>query len=239
MNINVFSTALDIVGDRLDGKTAIVIDVLRATSTIIQALDNGCKGVIPVKRIQDAFERAERLGRECCILGGERGCNKIDGFDLSNSPLEYTHDSVAGKIVIITTTNGTNAVIGARDAEITLIGAMINSEAVARRCVRENRDIAIICAGTHGRFSLDDISAAGAIIDDILKYTNGRAILDDLAINCSYIYRHNKNNIHQFLKTTQHYKRLSSLGYSHDIDFCFRKDTTDTVPFVKNGMIIS
>ncbi len=146
--------------DDLRGATAVVIDVLRASTTIIHALNAGAKAVIACREVEEARQwRAERNGVDV-VLGGERGGLPIEGFDLGNSPEEYSPDRVGGRTVVLTTTNGTAAIEHARKAESVLIGAFVNATAIFRHLLMADR-IALICAGTDGQYSLDDLLAAG------------------------------------------------------------------------------
>ena len=149
------------------GGIAVVIDVLRASTTIITALAHGATRVRPVLTIEEA--RAEAAARDA-LLGGERGGRRIDGFDLGNSPLEYSRDRVGGRSIVITTTNGTAALHACKEATEVLIGAIVNRTAVAAcaRSLAEQRagcDVHLVCAGTEGAVTEEDLLAAGAILD--------------------------------------------------------------------------
>jgi len=146
--------------DDLRGVTAVVIDVLRASTTIIHALAAGATAVIACREVDEARQWRAQLSEDDVVLGGERGGLPIEGFDLGNSPDEYSPDRVGGRTVVLTTTNGTAAIEHARKAEIVLIGAFVNASAVFRHLLTADR-IALICAGTDGQYSLDDLLAAG------------------------------------------------------------------------------
>ncbi|HZZ72390.1 MAG TPA: 2-phosphosulfolactate phosphatase [Pirellulales bacterium] len=148
--------------DELAGGTVVVIDVLRASTTIVHALAAGATAVIPCLEIDEARQLAARFSPDRVILGGERGGLKIDGFDLGNSPSEYTLERVGGKTVVFTTTNGTRAMQMCHRAARVLIGAAVNRQAVAERlqfCAK----VHLLCAGTDGRISSEDVLAAGLI----------------------------------------------------------------------------
>jgi len=149
------------------GGIAVVIDVLRASTTIVTSLARGATAVLPRRSIEEALAAAaERPG---AVLGGERGGLKIAGFDLGNSPLEYSADRVAGRAVVITTTNGTAALAACHQAADVLVGAIVNRAAVAataRRLAAERGcDVHLVCAGTDGEVTAEDLLAAGAILD--------------------------------------------------------------------------
>ena len=163
MHIEVIANIGEARSDEFLHKTVIVVDVLRATSTIITALMNGSKGVVPV----DTVIKAKELARDGDLLGGERYCKKIPGFDFGNSPLEYTREAVQGKRVILTTTNGTRGIQKAIKADRVLAGAIINGRASAAAAIDLKRDTVIVCAGTQDVFSLEDGLCAGFILDEI------------------------------------------------------------------------
>ena len=167
MRIKTFAQTKKYTGNYLMDRTVIVVDVLRATSSIIWACRNGANRVIPVSDAGEGAAIAARLGD--CIMAGERGGVKLPGFDLGNSPLEFDHRIVKDRNVIINTTNGTGAIKAAEGAAHVLIGAMINHTAVARMAAQLDRDVIILCAGTEGEFSADDICAAGAIATSLCK----------------------------------------------------------------------
>jgi 2-phosphosulfolactate phosphatase len=161
--LNVHDLPRDVAEDDLAGSAVIVIDLLRATSTICQAIASGASEVIPCLEIDEALAAAEAAGRSSVVLGGERKGGKIPGFDLGNSPVEYTPDAVRGKTVIITTTNGTRALHHARKAKRVLVGSFLNLSAVVASIESEAR-VDILCAGTDGHKTREDVLAAGAIM---------------------------------------------------------------------------
>ena len=164
------------------GGVAVVIDVLRASTTMITALAHGAAGIVPVADVDEARRLAGELGPRV-VLGGERGGLRISGFDLGNSPREYTAERVAGQTVVITTTNGTAALHASRDAAEIVVGAIVNRRAVAeavRRLAGDQGVVHLVCAGTDGVVSAEDVLAAGAILD--AAAADGRDdVLDDAA----------------------------------------------------------
>lgn len=158
---------LDMPPGAIRGGIAVVIDVLRASTTMITALAHGAERVVPVADLDGARRIAAEIG-PAALLGGERGGLRIQGFDLGNSPREYTADRVAGRTVVITTTNGTAALHACRDAAEIVVGAIVNRMAVAeavRRFAGDRGGVHLVCAGTDGVVSAEDVLAAGAILD--------------------------------------------------------------------------
>ena len=233
MNIDVIISADHIKESQIKDKVVVVIDMLRATSVITTAIANGCNKVIPVLTVEDAFKLASK-DRNSVILGGERRALKIDGFDLSNSPLEYTKEIVQNKDVIITTTNGTKAINGCKGAYKIYIGAMINGRAVAQLVKKENKDIVFLNAGTNGQFSMDDFICTGYMIDCITE--NHEVQLTDIAKTARYIYENNKD-IDSYIKEARHYSVIKSLSLESDLAYCMKKDILSVVPEFKNGEI--
>ena len=142
------------------GRTVVVVDILRATTTIVHALAAGAKEVIPLLDVAEARCKAQAIG-SAVMLGGERGGKRIEGFDLGNSPTEYTAEAVGGKSVVFTTTNGTRAMQLCRSANRVLIGAFTNFSAVCRELEREEH-VDILCAGTDGQITREDVLFAGS-----------------------------------------------------------------------------
>jgi 2-phosphosulfolactate phosphatase len=165
--LRVFELPAHVEPADLAGSTAIVIDMLRASSTICYALAAGAKCVVPLLEVDETLALADQLGREFVVLGGERLGNIIEGFDLGNSPSEYTAERVKGKMMLFTTTNGTKALAHASEAAHVLVGCVVN-RAIIAQAVRFEQRVDILCAGTDGAITGEDILAAGAIIDRLL-----------------------------------------------------------------------
>lgn len=233
MNIDVIISADDIKPEKTKNKTVVVIDVLRATSVIVTAVNNGCKKAVPVVTIEEAFELSKH-DRSKYVLGGERGAVKIEGFDFCNSPLEYTKEVLQDKTLIMSTTNGTKAINGCLNAKSLLIGAIINAEAVAKRIIELGDDAVLVNAGTEGEFSMDDFIAAGYIIYKVLELKE--AELTDIAKTAIYIYESHPD-ILSFIRHARHYKRISKLGLENDVLYCCRKNIINIVPEYRNGII--
>lgn len=234
MKIDLIISADDIREEKVKGKSVVVIDMLRATSVITTAINNGCTGVIPVLTVDKAFKIANR-DRSKYILGGERKALKIDGFDCSNSPLEYKRSIVESKTLVMTTSNGTRAINGSIAAKDILIGALINARYVANKLIELNNDIVIVNAGTDGQFSMDDFICSGYIIDCITKEKKDIEVTD-IAKTANYVYRENKDIV-SFIRYASHYKRIKELNLDKDLEYCCKKDIIDIVPEYKNGII--
>ncbi len=166
--------------EQLIGHTVVVIDVLRATTTIAQAMASGAAKVIPCLEVEEALAQAEKLGRENVILGGERGGLLIEGFDLGNSPRSYTNEAVGGRTVVFTTTNGTAALLHCRQADKIVLGSLVNLSAVVD-AVSSADKLTIVCAGTRGLITREDVFAAGAIIERLTSAADRQCKLSPTA----------------------------------------------------------
>lgn len=237
MKIDIIISADDIIEIKLENKIAVVIDMFRATSVIVTALNNGCEEVIPFLTIEETLESSEELNREEYMLGGERRAVKIDGFDLSNSPLEYTKEVVEDKKVLITTTNGTRTLTKSNSAKRIIIAAMINAKAVADKLLEINEDVVIINAGTNGNFSMDDYICSGYIINEMLKVDNNIE-LTDISKTANMIYENNSDII-SYVKEATHYSVMKSLELDNDIEYCMKKSIVNNVPEYKDGKIVN
>jgi 2-phosphosulfolactate phosphatase len=227
----------------LAGRTVVVIDVLRATTTICHALAAGAVAVVPCLEIDEARAKAEELGRANVVLGGERRGLKIEGFDLGNSPTEYTPASVGGRTVVFTTTNGTRAMRHAAQAGEILIGSFANLGAIVD--VLESRDeIDLVCAGTGGAITAEDALFAGAVVERLTTAPfDGTTLgprprereLNDQARLARDAWQTFDGSplplsLSQVLRECQGGRNLIAEGFDADIDTAAKIDTFDFVP---------
>ena len=166
--LNVYGLPTAVTPEEMAGGTVVVIDVLRASTTIVHALEAGAIEVIPCQEVDDARAVAARLPRESVVLGGERKGLPIDGFDLGNSPTDYVPAIVGGRTVVFTTTNGTRAMEQCRLAKRVLIGAFVNASAVLEQLAGQEQ-VHLLCAGTGGRYGRDDVLMAGLLVERLQR----------------------------------------------------------------------
>jgi len=237
ININTFPTYKHVNKTDFYKKVAVVVDVLRATSTITAILDKNAYDVIPAQKIGDALaaKNAVKDGRRV-YLGGERDGKKIDGFDFGNSPIEYPEDLIRDAHVVLCTTNGTQAIAKAEYSDSMYMGCINNAAAVAKAAAGEEKDIIILCSGTKNNFSSDDILAAGAIIYNLQQFIETE--LDDLSFLALKLYTEYKSELIKFIEFTKPYNILTALGMTDDIKHCFKENISDTVPVLKSGRIV-
>lgn len=233
MKLEVVSTVEEIRSDQIINRTVIVIDVLRASTTIVTALANGFPSVIPVETIG----QANVLKNNRTILVGERHCKKIADFDYNNSPTALCHAIKKDADVILTTTNGTRAIQKAERAQPLLIGCFLNVTACIRHACSFHQDITLYCAGTRQEFALEDGLAAG-LMAHLAKHLNPAIQINDLAESMLLAYLQSASSLAHCLKNTTTGKRLVQHHYAHDIDFCAQLDRYQLVPFVKDGRIL-
>ncbi len=236
MKVNVLFSP--IVADELyfTGKTTVVIDVLRASSTIITALNNGAREVVPVGTIEFAVKVSGGMFGGQTLLGGERNTKKIEGFALGNSPLEYEEKVVNGKSIVFYTTNGTKAITKAKFSEYLFVCSFLNLSTVAKHLVSLNNNVEIICAGRNNFFSLEDTVCAGKLVSEIISLKPDIEMNDSvsasLALNDKF-----GNNLLEMLKNTDHGKLLIENGFEEDINFCAQSNICNTIPFYSNGVL--
>jgi 2-phosphosulfolactate phosphatase len=220
----------------------VVVDVLRAATTIVYALQAGAKCVVPCREIDEARRIAARFAPHEVILGGERGGLPIEGFDLGNSPEEYKPDRVRGKTVVFTTTNGTQALLHARKAKKILLGAFVNASAVAEK-LAGLETVHILCAGTEGEPSDDDVLFAGMLAEKLQRKGGGQCNLNDQAVAAHELWRHTLEiarataaqplkgePLAKILRHTLGGRNLVSLGLDRDILAAAQIDRYHIVP---------
>jgi len=238
--LNVYYLPQFVPEHELAGGTVIVIDLLRASTTICQALASGARDVVPFVEVGDAVGAAVKLERAQIVLGGERRGERLGGFDLGNSPAEYTPDVVFGRRVLFTTTNGTLALQHARLAGRVLVGAIVNLSAVTAS-VRDDRQVDIVCAGTAGHVTREDILAAGAIVHQLNASQTGgwqtndaadaaRREWEELLTASRAAGRTASEQLSVELRTTAGGRNLLAIGLDDDLVDCAQIDRLDVVP---------
>lgn len=235
MIVDVIPTLKDLNPSKIYGRTVVVLDIFRCTSTIVTALANGCKEVVPVKSALEADEIAGKLEAGTFVLAGETKGVKIDSFDLGNSPLEFSQAAVRDKTVILSTTNGTEAIKSCKPAKHAIISSFLNVSAACSRAASYLRDIVIVCSGTDGFIALEDIMAAGCHISVLKQYQEIR--LSDQARTFYYLYQYFEENLLQVLQTSRSGLNLQRLGYEQDIPFCLKKNIYKLAPVYNNNSV--
>jgi 2-phosphosulfolactate phosphatase len=230
----VFSPALFPVYFENNDCTVVVIDIFRATSAICAAFECGIDSLISVATI----EEAAKYKQKGYLVGAERNAEIVDGFDFGNSPLTFKDDKFINKTIVLTTTNGTQAVEMAKNANKVVIGAFTNFSALCDFVEKEDKDVLLLCAGWKGRFNLEDTLFAGAVAQRIsqnLRFTK----LSDSSFASIKMYESAKEDMYNFLGKSSHRKRLSRLNMEEDIIYCLTLDQSDIVPVLKGDEFVS
>ena len=233
-NVNMCSAHLDEL--YFTGKTVVVIDILRASNTIIRALVNGAKGIVPVATVEFAVKVSGGMFGGQTLIGGERNTKKIDGFALGNSPFEYSEEIVSGKSIVYYTTNGTKAIAKAKFAENLFVCSFSNVSIVAKHLAKNNVDFEILCAGRNNSFSLEDSVCAGRLVS-LVQASKKNLQLSDSAIACITLDEVFGKNILKMLKESEHGKLLIENGFEEDLKVCAELDSTKVIPFFTENVL--
>jgi 2-phosphosulfolactate phosphatase len=219
--------------EQLAGATAVVVDVLRATTTILQALQAGARDVVPCLEVEEARQIAADAP-DGAILGGERGGRLIAGFDLGNSPAEYSRDTVGGRSVVMTTTNGTRALHRCRAASRVLLGAFVNLSCLVETLSR-SASTSIVCAGTNGEITQEDVLLAGAVVDRLSGIWCGGTELNDEARLAVAAWQSivdgdaGPERLVEAMRLSRGGRNLVQLGYDRDIEIAARIDSVPVI----------
>jgi 2-phosphosulfolactate phosphatase len=214
--------------------SAVVIDVLRATTSIVVAFANGCRSILPVASVEEAMRA--RAADPAVVLAGEMGGLRVEGFDLGNSPREFTRAAVGGRDVVLTTSNGTKAMRAVGPGRTVAMGALRNRAAVGDWLLSRGGDGLIVCAGYEGAFSLEDALCAGAILDHAARRSS-QLSLGDGARACRLLWERLGSELPALLGGTGWGERLRGLGLEPDLALCGVADATDVVPVMRDGRI--
>jgi len=221
------------------GRVVGVIDVLRASSSIAAALANGARTVIPLESPDEVVTRAKAFERADVRLAGERRMLAIPGFDLGNSPSEFTREAVEGKTVLLTTTNGTPAITNTQGARDVVVASYVNYTAVLtmlRAALRGGADITLVCAGRERQFALEDAGCAGRYVNNVAKRL-ASVELNDAAQACALIDRKYGDHVIRLLEASTHGRALVDAGFAHDIAACASIDAYPVIPLYQERQI--
>ena len=215
-----------------EGQIVVVIDVLRATSAICTAFHYGVEKMIPVATLEEAMEYKQ----QGYLVGAERNAIAIDGFDFGNSPYSYMTDKIKGQTVVITTTNGTQAIEAAKNAYAIAIGSFLNITALCDWLLQQNKSILLLCSGWKNKFNLEDTLFAGAVSEILNKQQSFK--LMDGALATMYLYQQAHQNPYKFLNYSSHKERLAAMGLKDDIKYCLTLDQTKVIPVLQGKYLV-
>ncbi|MFC2126087.1 2-phosphosulfolactate phosphatase [Bacteroidota bacterium] len=211
-----------------EDKTAVIVDILRATSCFVTGLASGILSIRTVSTVDECL-----IWQDKGYIGAaERGGMKVDGFTLGNSPFEYMNENLVGKRVVATTTNGTVAIEKSGIAKRLILASFLNISAVGRYLQKSKEDVIIVCAGWEGQVNLEDTVFAGALID---KLSSTHQTVDDASKLSLISFKTLKKKLNESLLTGEHALRLIGLNLRKDIEYCLQWDLYDVVPQLRDG----
>ena len=220
----------------LEGLSVVVVDVLRSSTTIAWALRSGARTVIPVESVEGATRLAHTLDPEAIVLCGERDGRKVGGFELGNSPREYTRERVEGKTLVFASTNASPLMAQTLGGQEQRVLGYVNVGALADTLRRIGRDVAIVCAGRNGRFSLEDAACSGALARRLVGMVPGLALNDAAEMAAEYDRTHG-HDVLGILERCEHGRYLAELGFEEDLPVCAAVDDVPLVPLLREGRI--
>ncbi|RZL49970.1 MAG: 2-phosphosulfolactate phosphatase [Pedobacter sp.] len=217
----------------IENSIVVVIDILRATSSITYGIDNGAEAIIPVAHVEDCLAYADKG----FLLAAERNGEVVNGYDFGNSPFSYTKEKVAGKTIVLTTTNGTKALHMAQErAHKVVIGSFLNLTSLCDWLKTQDKDILLLCAGWKDNFNLEDTLFAGAVVNVLRKdFTHS----DDACVVAEDMYLMAKNDLRTYLHKSSHSHRLAALNIEEDVKFCLKTDLCKAIPVLEGQRLIS
>ena len=203
----------------------IIVDIFRATTSMCAAFNNGARSIRTVATVEEAIHYKEK-GH---LVAAERNVKKCDFADFGNSPFDFTHEKVADKEIIFTTTNGTRAIEMALDADEILIGAFSNITTLTNHCNSKKKNVLILCSGWNNRFCLEDTLFAGALTEKLIK--TGKFCSDsDATLAALELWKIAQPDLLNYICSTEHYERLKSNGLENSVEYCLTEDTTPVLP---------
>ncbi len=213
------------------GRVVVVIDVLRATTVMIQALANGARAIVPCAEVAGAVATAQRYDRSDVCLAGERNSRPIDGFDFGNSPQLMRREAVERRTVIMTTTNGTRALLGTHGAREVLVAAFVNLSAIVyavARATADGTDLLIVCAGQDRHFALEDAACAGVLLNELARLRRG-IVFGDAASLVRQLGRRYAKEPARLAHDAAHAHSLTTSGFADDVRYCLMRDSIPLV----------
>lgn len=233
VNIILTPAEFEFYGIHQPDNIIVIIDIFRATSTIVTALANGAASIIPVASIEEAqFYKSKNY-----LVAGEKNGVPVEGFDFGNSPLEFLDKSIQGKEIVITTTNGTQAIQIAKNKGEIIIGSFLNLNAVVDYIIAQNKNVILLCAGWKNKFNLEDFVFAGSVTHFL--YVQHHYTLDSDSSLLGYLtFDRSRRKLKEFLNMASHKKRLENLNLDSDVDFCLSLNKYAIVPKLMEDKIV-
>ncbi|TCC93260.1 2-phosphosulfolactate phosphatase [Pedobacter frigiditerrae] len=216
----------------IENSIVVVIDILRATSSITYGIDNGAEAIIPVAHVEDCLAYADKG----FLLAAERNGEVVAGYDFGNSPFSYTKEKVGGKTVVLTTTNGTKAMHMAQErAYKVVVGSFLNLTSLCNYLTAQDKNVLLLCSGWKDNFNLEDTLFAGAVVN-VLR--NDFTHSDDACVVAEDMYLMAKDDLRTYLHKSSHSHRLAALNIEEDVRFCLKLDLCKAIPVLEGEKLV-
>lgn len=217
----------------IENSIVVVIDILRATSSIVYGIDNGAQAIIPVAQVEECMSYAGKG----YLLAAERNGEVVEGYDFGNSPFSYTAEKVAGKTIVLTTTNGTKALHLARKrASVVVIGSFLNLQALCEWLKTQEKDVLLLCAGWKDQFNLEDTIFAGAVVNQL---RSGFTHYDDASVAAEDLYLLAKDDLRAYIHKSSHSHRMVALNIEEDVKFCLQTNICQAIPVLEGDQLVA
>ena len=239
MRIDVVLAPSQLTAGQMSGRVVAVIDVLRASTSIANAVANGAKNVVPLESTEEVITRSKAFARSEVCLAGEQRMLAVPGFDCGNSPRDFVPEVVQGKTVLLSTTNGTLALLALQGAREVVVASYVNFSAVLallRAAARGGADISILCAGRERQFSLEDSACAGRYVRHLVRRT-AHAQLNDAARACVLLDRRYADQLDVLFADAEHGKALAAAGFADDLALCAAVDSCPVIPVYQDRQV--
>lgn len=217
----------------IENSIVVVIDVLRATSSITYGIENGAEAIIPVANVEDCLNYSGKG----YLIAAERNGEVVEGYDFGNSPFSYTKEKVNGKTIVLTTTNGTKAMHMAREtAYQVVVGSFLNLTSLCNWLIEQDKDVLLLCAGWKDQFNLEDTLFAGAVVNILRKYF---VHYNDSCVAAEDLYLLAKDDLRAYLKKSSHNHRLEQLNIEEDVKFCLQLNVCQAIPVLIGDNLVA
>jgi 2-phosphosulfolactate phosphatase len=236
MRIELHFTPDTLKPELLENRLAVIIDVLRASTTICAALKSGCRAIIPCDDVEKARNIYISIGPEASLLCGERAGEKLPGFDLGNSPAEYVSDIVEGMTLVFASTNGSRTLVKAARAERVVVAGFVNLTLVERAVYSSSKDVVIACSGKLGHFAYEDALCGGALIERLAK-SGDFVVANDAARAALQLYKSETRPLLDAISESDHARYLSEIGFAQDLKTATEVDSISVLPEMSEGRI--
>lgn len=216
----------------IEESIVVVIDILRATSSMVYGIDNGAEAIIPVAQVEDCLN----FSGKGYLLAAERNGEVVEGYDFGNSPFSYTKEKVAGKTIVLTTTNGTKALHLARARAFkVVIGSFLNLEVLCAWLKAQDKNVLLLCAGWKDQFNLEDTLFAGAVVHQLKANFDH---FDDSSVAAEDLYILAKEDLRKYIAKSSHSHRLAALNIEEDVKFCLQLNLCKAIPVLEGERLV-